>query len=253
MEYFDIPDQKLRTVSPDRRKHRGPHPRDRELFSDERLFDLRMATADLSFLLDRGYAPDSSLKIVGDRYRLTQRQRVAVRRATCPPATAKARRSRMLDIHASADKLLLDGFNVIVSVEAALAGGVLLHCMDDTIRDLASVHGSYRRVDETVQAVDRIADLLDQCRFSEIRWLLDRPVSNSGRLAGLLREIAAERSRPWSVELSDEVDLALATSGIPVATSDSGVLDQAPVWINLTREVVARMAPMPWIIDLSLS
>ena len=66
---------------PDRRRHRGAHPRDRELFAPERIEDLRRAVGDLSWLLSRGYAPTSSLKIVGDRYDLAQRQRTAVARA----------------------------------------------------------------------------------------------------------------------------------------------------------------------------
>src|SRR4051794_12700876 len=62
---------------PDSRKHRGPGPQDPEWFSSEARPDLAQATADLSWLLSRGYAEPSSLKLVGDRYRLVERQRVA--------------------------------------------------------------------------------------------------------------------------------------------------------------------------------
>ena len=36
--------------------------------------------SDLSWLLEKGYADRSALKLVGDRYRLRQRQRTADRR-----------------------------------------------------------------------------------------------------------------------------------------------------------------------------
>ena len=65
---------------PDSREHRGPDPRDPAAFAPEEWPRLRQAVVDLSWLLTRGYAPVSSLKLVGDRYELTERQRTAVRR-----------------------------------------------------------------------------------------------------------------------------------------------------------------------------
>src|SRR3712207_7730451 len=35
---------------------------------------------------------------------------------------------------------------------------------------------------------------------ASVLWLLDRPVSNSGRLAQRVRELAAARGWPWQVE-----------------------------------------------------
>ena len=65
---------------PDSRAHRGPDPRDREAFAPSCVPALCTAVADLSWLLGRDYAPVSALKLVGDRYSLTERQRQAVRR-----------------------------------------------------------------------------------------------------------------------------------------------------------------------------
>jgi hypothetical protein len=57
---------------PDKRHHRGPHPDDAGLFGSEALPQLQSAVVDLSWLLSRGYASTSSLKIVGDRYPLRE-------------------------------------------------------------------------------------------------------------------------------------------------------------------------------------
>jgi uncharacterized protein YyaL (SSP411 family) len=54
---------------PDRRRHRGPHPKDPELFAPRHWPTLRRAVADLSWLLGRGYSEKAALKLVGDRYR----------------------------------------------------------------------------------------------------------------------------------------------------------------------------------------
>src|SRR5688500_3971235 len=64
----------------DSRKHRGPHPEDGRLFATDQLPALREATRDLSWLLSRDYASPSALKLVGDRYQLEARQRIAAAR-----------------------------------------------------------------------------------------------------------------------------------------------------------------------------
>ena len=46
--------------------------------------------------------------------------------------------------------LWLDGYNVLTTIEAALAGGVILAARDGAYRDMASMHGSYRKVAETL-------------------------------------------------------------------------------------------------------
>ncbi len=68
---------------PDKRKHRGAHPDDNRLFAEDQLPSLRTAVAEYSWLLTRGYAEESALKLVGDRYDLTARQRMAVWRSSC--------------------------------------------------------------------------------------------------------------------------------------------------------------------------
>ncbi len=59
---------------PDKRTHRGPHPADVKLFAPAAIADLRAALADFSLLLTKGYAEKSSLKLVGDKFSLMERQ-----------------------------------------------------------------------------------------------------------------------------------------------------------------------------------
>jgi hypothetical protein len=67
----------------DKRKHRGPNPQDAELFSSARISVLPRAVADYAWLLPQGYPEKGALKLVGDRFRLVQRQRLSVRRCAC--------------------------------------------------------------------------------------------------------------------------------------------------------------------------
>ena len=86
----------------------------------------------------------------------------------------------------------IDGFNVLTTVEAALSKGVLLLGRDGCLRDMASLHGAFRPVEETVSAVKLLIRHLESLGPASCRWLLDAPVSNSRRLARTIRDHAAE-------------------------------------------------------------
>jgi hypothetical protein len=235
----------------DTRTHRGPHPEDSRLFAPEAVATLRRAAADLAWLADRGYAADSSLKLVGDRYRLVARQRVAVARCVCSADERGDRLRRKLPPEAVARRpLWIDGYNVLTTVEAALAGGVVLAACDTCYRDMASMHGSYRKVAETHPALKKIGRVLAELQVAGAVWYLDRPVSNSGRLKSLMLQVAAEHDWPWQVELVADPDRVLVESSEPVASADSAVLDACGPWLNLARLVVDRRVPDARVIDL---
>ncbi len=237
---------------PDQRRHRGPHPDDVRLFGPAALPSLQTAAAELSWLLSRGYPQQSSLKLVGDRHGLEARQRLAVARSTCSDEAVARRRRRQADAQSLAGECVhIDGYNVLTTIEAALAGGVLLLARDGTLRDMASMHGSYHKVDETVPALRLIGQTLARFRAAEALWLLDRPVSNSGRLKTIIEELAAQQCWRWSVELVHNPDLELAQSEAIIATADSGILDLCGAWYNLARAVVEEHAAGAWIADLA--
>lgn len=236
---------------PDTRTHRGPHPEDGRLFAEAALPLLQAAVDDLCWLLDREYAPESSLKLVGDRYALVARQRVAVARCACSEICRQSRRQRMAaPSEVAGQSLWLDGYNVLTTVEAALAGGVVLAARDGTYRDMASMHGSYRKVAETLPAIERIGRILARLGPSECVWHLDRPVSNSGRLRVILLEAAEAAGWPWRVELVADPDPILTASESIVATADSGILNSCGRWLNLARLVVDAEVDQAWVVEL---
>ena len=96
---------------PDKRSHRGAHPADTKLFAQENIPDLRAAVQDYSLLLTKGYADKSALKLVGDRFSLMQRQRLAVMRTACSDQKLNSRRQKQLDVSAlHGGELAIDGY-----------------------------------------------------------------------------------------------------------------------------------------------
>ena len=53
-------------------------------------------------------------------------------------------------------ELWIDGFNLLILIESALAGGIILIGRDGCCRDLAGLHGTYRDVAETRTAAELI-------------------------------------------------------------------------------------------------
>lgn len=185
--------------------HRGPHPEDPQLFDLRHAPDFALAIEDYSWLLGRGYARQAGLTLVGDRFQLTQRQRVALGRCACSDEALLRRTQKWVETF---DSIRIDGLNALTTVEAALAGGVVVRGRDGCFRDMASFHGNYRVVEEASPAIERIGHHL---AGRPALWLLDKPVSNTGRLAQLLCSHAQTHDWPWTVELVPDPDALLKT------------------------------------------
>ncbi|MCR9199199.1 MAG: DUF434 domain-containing protein [Planctomycetaceae bacterium] len=235
----------------DRRRHRGPHPADGDLFSSPQHRPLREAVSDLSWLFGRGYVLPSALKLVGDRYQLAERQRTAVMRAACSDEARQLRLDRRAELRElTGAAVAIDGFNLLTTIEAALSGGVLLSCRDGVIRDMASMHGTYRTVEETEPALILIGRLLTEYRVASAHWWLDRPVSNSGRLATLIRKVAADQQWNWTADLHLNPDRQLIdTQDAIIISADRVVMENSVRWWPLANAVVNTLQDV-WLVNL---
>ena len=234
---------------PDKRQHRGPNPRDRQLFAPQSVLTLQQAAADYCTLLDMGYPKDASLKLVGDRFELKQRQRMAIARSSCTAEEAEARRQKEVPANQIDGRLEIDGFNLLITVESALSGGVIIIGRDGAYRDIASQHGTFHSVAETGPALNLIGKRLADA--GPILWLLDRPVSNSGRLKQQMLEIAANHSWDWQVELVQNPDEELRRSTSTIVTADSVILDHCDSWVNLAKAIIHESIPDAQIVEIA--
>jgi len=224
---------------PQRQSHRGQHPEDAVLFAPSRLPVLREAVADMSWLLTRGYSDTAALKLVGDHFQLDKRQRFAVTRAACSDQSLEHRLAHCVSVDALAGRsLAIDGYNLLITVECALSGAILIRGRDGCIRDIASIHGSYHSVEETVPAIRRIGQTLASLGVVSAHWYFDAPVSNSGRLKRLFEAEAAAAGWNWTVSLEKNPDTILAESEAVVVTSDSWILDRTRAWANLAERLI---------------
>jgi hypothetical protein len=236
----------------DTRNHKGLHPHDPVQFGAGMLPRLRACNDDLCWLLERGYQLQSALKLTGDRHSLTARQRSAVSRCACADSVARSRQLRMIaSSELSGRAIQIDGFNVLTTLEVALSGGVVLVGRDRVMRDIAGVHGSYRSVEETRPALELLARVCRDLGIARCDWLLDAPVSNSGRLRSAIVDLAKQRDLPWEAHVVPDPDPLLRQSTDVVASADGQVLDAAAVSCNLAKLCIERAIPDAFVVDLS--
>lgn len=226
---------------------RGFSPQDIRDFAPDALQRLRVAQQELHWLLDRGYPMQTAVNFIGGHHQLTARQRSALQRATDRTACLKQRQfTRLPPAELPRGPILIDGFNLIITLETALSGSLLICGADDVLRDLAGLRGTYRIIEQTGRALDLIGSLLSACAVPEVHFYLDAPVSNSGRLKQEIMRRAASWSCRTSTLLVPDADGPLSGQE-RIVSSDSVLLDRCRSWFNLSAMLVGQQIPQAWI------
>jgi hypothetical protein len=121
---------------------------------------------------------------------------------------------------------------------------------DDCCPDVAGVYSHYHKVEETVPAFQAIGRMAARWAVAKCCWWLDSPVSNCGRLKGIILEVAAAAAWLWRVELVTNPDQVLSGVEQIVCSSDHAILDRCQQWVNLARQVIAAQVPQAHVVDL---
>lgn len=215
-------------------RNRGKQSNDDKWFAPKWHPIFAEAVNDFCYFLSRGYAENSVLQIVGNRYKLNQRQRNAILRISSSDQEIKARHQSVCQVADIKNKIIdIDGFNILILLESALSGAYVFKGRDGTYRDISSVHGSYKRVIKTENAILLVGNTLKEMKVKSVKWYLDQPVSNSGRLKTRLLEISRNNRFNWDVELVFDPDKVLVNSANIVVSSDGWILDHTQKWFNL--------------------
>ncbi len=191
------------------------------------------------FLFTLGFR--DSVEIVGRRFSLRKMEVVALSKLVRPPEESLRNSLKVVPARCvSGRDLGIDGFNVLITLEAALSGQPVYVCSDGMVRDLSLAYSSYRpseRFDEAVQLLDEV---IKQLRPGKAVIYLDSPISKSGRIAGKIREVIDDAD----VIVSKRVDSDILNHEI-VASSDSRVISHATCIVDLPRVALDRIGITP--------
>lgn len=230
---------------------RGYVPGDNKEFSNDNYALLLKAQKELFYLLNQGYPIKSASIFVGNHYMFSERQRLALVRATSSLETLQIRKGKCINDSLYGQTVHIDGLNLIITLEVALSGSILLQCMDNTIRDLAGLRGTYRLIDKTDIAINLIGRKLEELQIKKVNFYLDSPVSNTGRLKQRIMELLLGYSYEVQVELINNADVILEKLD-NVITSDAIILNKCNSWINLGEEIIKNDVSDANVIDLRM-
>jgi hypothetical protein len=205
------------------------------------MYDFNEAIADYRYLRERSYPEQAALKVVGDRYRLTAKQRNLLFRGVLPEPVARARRAKIVAFDSVAGRAIgVDWYNVLIIVESYLKGVAVFLADDGVIRDAAGVHGSYRTGSATERATAAVLEALRDAAPGRVDLYVDAPVAFSGDMAEGLR--VKLRGFPFAcgVEVAESPDYFLKSYRGIVASADSVILDAAAGVLDLARHSLHR-------------
>ena len=164
---------------------------------------------------------------MGNRYALPREARQLLHRGVFADEVAQA--PPALNFNSLRDlawqPLALDGHNVLITLESALKGRVLMVADDGFIRDVAQLSGAYRDSPATRGALALPGRYVSRSRPGLLTILYDAPMSNSGELARETRKSSppgAWRSTTRAVAVPERELLDFAGA---VATSDTHLID----------------------------
>ena len=201
---------------------------------------MKDAICDLRYLLERGYRRSTALRVVGDRYRLTKEERNLLLRCVYARAEAEMHRRKLL----SADdvrgrRLVVDGYNVLITVESWLRGRACVACDDGVVRDVSGVYGKHRFVKGvTDAAIDRILGALKRLSPEAVSFIFDSMVSFSGRLCAYINTRAEDLGMSVEARTSRSPDAELLICKGVVCTSDMAVISRAPRVFDLAGYII---------------
>lgn len=235
-------------------RNRGKNTSDDSLFGSEKhVQTLKMAVQDMHYLLSRAYPERASSELAGNRYRLKTRQIQAIRGASASQHQILNRKSKETGPEDLRGQIIyIDGFNVLILLESLLSEAYIFEGLDGCFRDLSGVHGTYKRVNQTLPSLELVASFFRSCGVGKLCWVFDKPVSNSGRISQFVSEFAQERQLAWETSVEFNPDQFLAEHGEVVISSDAWILDHCKKWFNLIRYLIDKESLTANIIQFSL-
>lgn len=204
------------------------------------------AARDYRYLLDRGYPQKLSLDAVTSRWRLSQRQRMILYRCVHPRSLAERVRSSLVGPEELAGKrVVIDTYNVLLTIYAADVCEDVYLCDDGLVRDVLSVRKPVIKSPELVEKAEKAVAYLRELGASSAVFVMERQVSMSGRLAAAIASrlggAGGMEVRAYTVDRTDREVIARSLgSDSVVCSSDVVVLMNARRAFDLAGYVVLR-------------
>ncbi len=214
--------------------------------------NFRQAAWDYLYLLDRKYPQKAILKIIGDRYLLSGTERSMLYRGIAATHTATKRSMSFTGLSGlQGSELVIDGFNVLITIGSYLNGNAIFISNDCVLRDASEIHGKAFRAALLDRALSLLIDYLISIKPSNVFFYFDEPIAHSGDICHQVNLLLLSKKIVGMAKTCSSVDyyLKICKSGI-LATSDSAVIDKAQVMLFDLPKHIIEHSFQPDFIDL---
>ena len=199
------------------------------------------AAKDYKYLLERGYNKKSTLRFVGEKYLLSETERHILYRTIFPEKEAIERKRKLVkEDEVKNNVLIVDCYNVLITIETMLKNDIILEAEDGYIRDISAIFRKYKITDLTQKALNLIIQAIKNLKPTETIFIIDQPISKSGELAAKIRKLLEENNIKGTAKTTKHPDKEITqTSGI-IATSDTIIIDKVEKTLDLPAYIFKK-------------
>lgn len=152
---------------------------------------------DIRSILRWGYPKFATIRFVAEHSQLSVEERNILTRVIMPPEKVVARiRKKVACNYTNNRDLLLDGYNVLLSVDSLIRKEPMWFCDDGYIRDTRYYFRKTGHAEDVEGALDLILEFLSENSPKSVTFLFDSQISRSGELAGFIRHKLEEHGIP---------------------------------------------------------
>lgn len=203
--------------------------------------NFKKGAKDYFYLLDRKYPQKGTLKLVGDRYKLSGDQRTMLYRGISAGSLAGKRKMRLS--RTIGNKILvIDGYNVLFTILNYRLGKPVFISNDGILRDAGSLHGKLRNEEVFIKCINLLFGFLIPARPKHMEIFLDSPVSHSAVHKNNIEQELARHSLSGKCKLvkSPDYEIKQYSEGL-ICTSDTAIINKTenPV-VDLPRLVLEK-------------
>ncbi len=187
--------------------------------------ELYQAAKEYLWLLSRGYPQKSSIRLVGDKFKLTRDLRQVLYRGIAAEDVASNRIEKIGSVK-TGDMVLIDTYNVLFTVNNYLLGKYLFISNDGMLRDAGEMRGRIVNKPVFSRSVSLLLDMLKALPEATYVHYLDEPVPFSIRLSIELSKDMVQmgiEGDTFTVRSADQALISKQSDAI--CTSDGNIID----------------------------
>ena len=203
--------------------------------------NLNEASCDLKYLLDRNYRKKIALDFVAGHYGLTTAERNFLVRTVFSEDEIRVHKSKLCQIRDIAKKnVVVDGYNVLITIDAILNHKPLTSAMDGFLRDLSAVFGKYKFDENSKISVEIILKILKEHGPKFVLFVFDSQVSHSGELAAYTKRKLSDFEIEGDAKTSKSADKTIIELNQITLTTDSAIIERVDRVVDFGAEMLKK-------------